>query len=468
MSKGVFGLIVANRGFFPAELARDGRKNLINTLRENGYESVVLSEEDSKFGSVETFKDAQKCAELFKKNADKIDGIIVSHPNFGEEKGIIEAIRQSNLNVPILIQAEPDDPKRMNIQYRRDSFCGKISDCNNLRQAGILFSLTKNHTVSVSSKEFIDEVDRFSRICKIVKGLKYVRLGAIGARPSAFNTVRYSEKILERYNIAVQTVDLSEILYNANRLSDDSRLVKEKLLQIKNYFKSCTIDDDKLLRMAKFGVTIDEWSKDNDINAVAIQCWTSLEENYGIVPCTIMSMLSESLIPAACEVDVTGVLSMYVLQLATNKPSAIMDWNNNFGSDLDKCVLFHCSNIAKSFLENAEMKYQQIIAGTVGKDNTFGTVEGKIKPVKSTFLRLTTDDVNGCIRGYVGDGEFTDDTLDTFGGFGVYKINNLQNLMQFICEYGFEHHVAVNIGQVSDAISEALNKYLGWDIYQNI
>jgi len=204
-----------------------------------------------------------------------------------------------------------------------------------------------------------------------VKGLKYVRLGAIGARPSAFNTVRYSEKILERYNIAVQTVDLSEILYNANRLSDDSRLVKEKLLQIKNYFKSCTIDDDKLLRMAKFGVTIDEWSKDNDINAVAIQCWTSLEENYGIVPCTIMSMLSESLIPAACEVDVTGVLSMYVLQLATNKPSAIMDWNNNFGSDLDKCVLFHCSNIAKSFLENAEMKYQQIIAGTVGKDNYF-------------------------------------------------------------------------------------------------
>jgi L-fucose isomerase-like protein len=468
MSKGLFGLIIANRGFFPAELARDGRRNLIDVLEKNGYESIVLSEEDSKYGSVETFKDAQKCTELFKKNADKIDGIIVSHPNFGEEKGILEAIRLSHLDVPILIQAEPDDINKMSIKYRRDSFCGKISDCNNLRQAGISFSLTRNHTVSVSSKEFIDELDRFVRICKIVRGLKYVRLGAIGARPAAFNTVRYSEKILESYNIAVQTVDLSEILYNANRIKDDDRLVKEKLSQVKNYFKTCSVDESALLKMAKFGIIIDKWAKENEVHAVVIQCWTSLEENYGIVPCTIMSMLSESLLPAACEVDVTGVLSMLVLQLASNNPSAIMDWNNNYGADANKCILFHCSNIAKSFLENAEMKYQQIIAGTVGKDNTFGTVEGKIKPAKSTFLRLTTNDVSGCIRGYVGEGEFTNDALDTFGGYGVYKINNLQNLMQFICEYGFEHHVAINIGHYSDVISEALNKYMKWDIYQHI
>jgi L-fucose isomerase-like protein len=465
MSKGVFGLIVANRGFFPAELAREGRKNLIDVLKKNGYESVVLSEEDSKFGSVETFSDAKKCADLFRRNEEKIDGIVVSHPNFGEEKGILEAVRLSRLNVPILIQAEPDDPVKMGIEFRRDSFCGKISDCNNLKQAKIPFTITENHTVSVLSQEFIEDLDRFSKICKIVKGLKYVRVGAIGARPSAFNTVRYSEKILERYNIAVETVDLSEILYNAMKLQDNDEKVVEKINNIKNYFNRCDVDNDKLIRMAKFGVVIDKWAQDNEVNAVAIQCWTSLEENYGIVPCTLMSMLSNSLLPAACEVDVTGALSMYILQLATNKPSAIMDWNNNYSSDKNKCVLFHCSNIAKSFLENPEMKYQQIIAGTVGKDNTYGTVEGKIKSCKSTFFRLTTDDINGCIRGYVGNGEFTNDTLETFGGFGVYKINDLQKLMHFICENVFEHHVAVNVGHVSEAINEALNKYLGWHVY---
>ena len=465
MSKCVFGLVVANRGFFPAELARDGRKNLIDVLDKNGYESIVLSEEDSKYGSVETFSDAKKCAELFKRNKEKIDGIIISHPNFGEEKGILEAIRLSKLNVPILIHAEPDDPVNMGIEFRRDSFCGKISDCNNLRQAKIPFTLTEDHTVSVLSQEFIEELDKFSKICKIVKGLKYVRLGAIGARPTAFNTVRYSEKILERYNIAVETVDLSEILHNAMRLKDNDEKVTGKIADIKNYFGRCSVDNDKLIRMAKFGVIIDKWAKDNEVNAVAIQCWTSLEENYGIVPCTIMSMLSNSLLPAACEVDVTGALSMYILQLATNKPSAIMDWNNNYSSDKNKCVLFHCSNIAKSFLESPEMKYQQIIAGTVGKDNTYGTVEGRIKPCKSTFFRLTTDDINGCIKGYVGNAEFTNDSLETFGGFGVYKINDLQKLMYFICENGFEHHVAINMGHVSEAINEALNKYLGWHIY---
>lgn len=243
--------------------------------------------------------------------------------------------------------------------------------------------------------------------------------------------------------------------------------VKNKLNAIKNYIDTGLIPDDLLMKMAKFGYVVVRWAKDTELNAVAIQCWTSLEEFYGIVPCTMMSMMSNSLIPAACEVDITGALAMYILQLANGTPSALLDWNNNYGDDPDKCVLFHCSNLPKAFFKLAKMDYQAIIAGSVGKDNTYGTVVGKIAPNKATFCRTTTNDTEGIMSIYTGEGEFTNDKLDTFGGYGVMKIPNLQNLMQYICRMGFEHHVAVNLCQKADAIAEALENYMGWEVYRH-
>jgi L-fucose isomerase-like protein len=430
MSKTTFGVIVGNRGFFPDILAKEGRKNILDVLRKSGFGSVCLSMKDTKYGAVETFEDVKKCAALFADNAERIDGIIVTLPNFGDEKGVAETVKRANLDVPVLIQAEPDISGKMTIKDRRDSFCGKISVCNNLRQAGVPYTLTKSHTVKVSSAEFKQELNDFVSVCRIVKGLKNVRFGAIGARPGAFNTVRYSEKILEFAGITIEPIDLSEILGRVDRLKDNDRAVKTKLNAIKK--------------------------------------WTSLEEFFGIVPCTLMSMMSETLLPSACEVDVTGLLGMYILQLASGKPSALLDWNNNYGSDPDKCVLFHCSNLPKSFFKSSKMDYQEIIAGSVGKDNTYGTIVGRIAPNKATFCRTSTDDTAGVIPCYVGDAEFTNDKLETFGGYGVMKINNLQTLMQYICRAGFEHHVAVNICRKADAIAEALDNYMGWEVYRHI
>ena len=467
MQKTTFGVITGNRGFFPDVLAKQGRKDILDVLKSNGYNAVALSMQDTKYGSVETYADAKKCAELFAKNGEKIDGIIVTLPNFGDEKGVAESVKRSGLNVPILIQAEPDTPGKMTIADRRDSFCGKISACDNLRQAGIPYTLTKLHTESVGSAEFKKDLDDFASTCRIVKGLKNARFGAIGARTGAFNTVRYSEKILELAGISVETIDLSEILGRVARLSDNDRSVKKKLADIQKYASTTSIPADALLKMAKFGCVIDKWVRDNELDGTAIQCWTSLEEFFGIVPCSIMSMMSESLMPSACEVDVTGLLAMFILQLASGTPSALLDWNNNYADDADKCVLFHCSNLPKSFFKSTKMDYQAIIAGSVGKDNTYGTMVGRIAAGVATFCRATTDDTAGVISAYVGEGEFTNDKLDTFGGYGVMKIPNLQNLMQFICRMGFEHHVAMNMSQKADAIAEAMGNYLGWEIYHH-
>ena len=467
MKKTTFGVIVGNRGFFPDALAKEGRKNILEVLKKNGFNSVALSMQQTKYGAVETFADAKMCAGLFAEKGDKIDGVIVTLPNFGDEKGVAETIKRSGLNVPILIHAEPDAQDKMSIANRRDSFCGKISVCNNLRQAGIPYTLTKSHTVKVASAEFKKDLDDFASVCRIIKGLKNARFGAIGARTGAFNTVRYSEKILELSGISVETIDLSEILGRVALLADNDRGVKRKLNAITQYIPTKSIPVEKLLKMAKFGYVVDRWVKENELDGTAIQCWTALEEFFGIVPCTLMSMMSESLVPSACEVDITGLLGMYILQLAGGTPSAILDWNNNYGSEPDKTVLFHCSNLPNSFFGSSKMDYQEIIAGAVGKENTYGTVAGRIAPGKATFCRTATDDTAGIVSVYVGEGEFTNDKLDTFGGYGVMKIANLQRLMQYVCKMGFEHHVAVSRTEKADAITEALDNYMGWEVYRH-
>jgi L-fucose isomerase-like protein len=460
-----FGLIVGNRGFFPDHLARSGREQMIAALEAAGHRVVVPGPEDTKYGAVETRAEAKKCAEIFRAHAAEIDGIIVTLPNFGDEKTVAETIRLSGLNVPVLVHAFPDEAGRMTVADRRDSFCGKMSVCNNLRQYGIPYSLTTLHTESPDSDVFRRDIEWFAAVCRVVRGLRGLRVGAIGARPAAFNTVRFSEKILESYGITVEPVDLSEIFGRAWRLADDAEPVRKKLEEIRNYVPTGGTPEEALVRMAKLGVAIEEWMAAAEVTISAVQCWTSLEQYYGVVPCTLMSMMSNRLMSSACEVDIPGAIAMHALRLASGTPSALLDWNNNYGDDPDKAVCFHCSNLPKHFFADVRMDFQEIIAGSVGKENTFGTVVGRVKSGPVTFARFSTDDRAGRIRGYVGQGRFTDDPLETFGGAGVIEVPRMQELLRYICENGFEHHVAANLSECAAAVYEATTKYLGWEMY---
>lgn len=459
------GVIVGNRGFFPGHLAESGRQEMINSLQQAGIDVVSLNPEQSRYGAVETHVEAKRCADLFRAHSDRIDGVIVTLPNFGDERAIADALRLSRLRVPVLVQATPDTPSKMSISHRRDSFCGKMSACNNLAQYGIPYSLTSSHTVSPGSAEFKKDLEWFSGVCRVVRGLQYLRIGSIGARPAAFNTVRYSEKILESQGISVETLDLSEVLGRIARMKDSDEAAVAKLQSIEKYVSTNDVPKPALLKMAKLGAVIDQWMREVDVTVSAIQCWTSIEENLGVVPCTVMSMMSDNLMSSACEVDICGVLSMHALRLASQTPSALLDWNNNYGDNPDKAVCFHCSNLPKHFLKNVKMDYQAIIAGTVGKDNTFGTCVGLVRPGAMTFARFSTDDRAGRVRGYVGGGKFTDDPLETFGGAGVVEIPKMQKLLRYICENGFEHHVAANFSSVAAAVHEAAIRYLGWGMY---
>ena len=468
VERATFGLIVGNRGFFPGHLANTGREEMLAAFAAEGIDAVALGPKDSTHGAVESRDEAKACAALFRKNADKISGIVVTLPNFGDERAVAETLRLAKLGVPVLVHATADDPKKMGIDFRRDAFCGKMSVCNVLTQYGIPYTLTSRHTQRPEADDFRADLRRFVATCRVVRGLRTARIGAIGARPAAFKTVRFSEKLLEASGIAVEPIDLSEILGRIDRLSDNDAAVKRKLGEMRDYVETSGIPDAALVKMAKLGLVIDRWMKEADVTVSAVQCWTSMEEFFGVVPCTIMSMMSNSNMPSACEVDVCGTISMYALTLASQAPSALLDWNNNYGEDPDKAVCFHCSNLPKAFFDDVAMDYQAIIAGTVGRENTYGTMVGKVRPSPLSFARFSTDDRAGRIRGYVGEGKFTDDSLKTFGGAGVVKIPRLQELLRHICANGFEHHVAGNMTLVADAVHEATTRYLGWDVYRHV
>jgi L-fucose isomerase-like protein len=461
-------VIFGNRDFFPDHLVTEARIDIQELFQEFDIKPIMVGEDETKLGSVETYEHAKICAALFKKHQDEIDGVLVVLPNFGDEKGVADTIKLSGLRVPILVQAYPDDPGSLDVARRRDSFCGKISVCNNLRQYGFEFTLTNQHTISPKSDSFKVDLRNFLRVCHVVNGLRSARLGAIGARPTAFNTVRYSEKLLQAYGLSVTTVDLSEILGVASKLSDEDAGVKEKLAGIKAYAKHDTVPPPHLVRMAKLGLVISDWMAANDLDASALQCWTSIQQNYGINACTLMSMMSDQLMPSACEVDITGVVSMYALQLASGFPGALVDWNNNYADDPDRCVLFHCGNWANSFVPNNEIKTAPILGTTIGEENTYGAMAGRASAGPLTYARVSTDDVHGLIRTYSGEGQLTEDPLETFGHRAVAHVPDLQTLMKYICKNGFEHHVAMTMGSVAEALDEAFTTYMGWENYHHV
>jgi len=466
-SQQTIAVIFGNRDFFPDQLVAEARRDITALFTSLNINMLALSAESTKLGAVETWQHAVQCGELFRNHRDQIDGVFICLPNFGDEKGIADTIRLSDLNVPILVHACSDDLDQFGLERRRDAFCGKISACNNLRQYGFKYTLTRDHTSAITSPRLRDDLLNFVATCRAVKGLRRVRIGAVGARPNAFNTTRYSEKLLEAAGISVNTIDLSEIFGTAATIASDSPQVKSRINQIRAYADSSAALDESLLRMAKFSIVVDDWMQSLGLTATAIQCWSSMQKNYGVNVCTIMSMMSEQMLPSACEVDIAGVVSMYALQLASNRPAALVDWNNNYGNDPDKCVFFHCGNWAKDFLPDIRIGTAPILGTVLGEANTVGALAGRTPAGPVTFGRISTDDLSGKIRAYVGEGQFTNDPLDTFGTKAVVKVPNLPHLMHHICRNGFEHHAAMTSAHCAVALSEASGNYLNWDVYHH-
>ncbi len=467
LKKVSFGVIVSTRSFFPDALAVEGRKKILDKLESLGYGAVIMPEDATPFGAVETLDDALKYADYFSMHRKEIDGILVILPNFGDEVGVSTAIDKAGLNVPVMVQAVDDKLEQMTMDRRRDAFCGKLSVCNNLYQRGIKFTNTTLHACDLDSDIFTEDIHFFAAVCRVVGGLKNARIGAIGQRPDPFHTVRYSEKLLQASGITVSVVDLSEIIFAALKMPTDED-VQRRIAEIKDYGPiDPTVPEENIVKSAKLWKAVEEWIVANKVDATAIQCWSSIEENYGTATCLPMSMMGEAGKPSACEMDVTGALTMYALYLASGEPSGYLDWNNNFNSLPNKAICTHCSNFPKSFIGDADFEISNldILGESLGRERCFGGLKANIAKGDMTYAKISTDDSRGVVKMYVGEGTITDDKVDTVGGRGVVEVPDMQKLLDYMCMNGFEHHVAMNRSKSAKILKEACEKYLGWEVY---
>ena len=458
------GVIIAHRDVFSEELAVAGRTEISQALQRCQVDYVLLGDNETGPGIVSNLQQAKACADLFRRHRDDIDGILISLPNFGDERSVAETIRMSGLSVPVFIHAYSDKPEQFDVAHRRDSFCGKISISNVLTQYKIPFTIGRMFTTLPDDDEFVRDVEQFLKVCRVVKGLRNARIGVIGARVAPFKTVRFSEKILEANAVSVETLDLSELELTIKQI--DKKAIDVWAEKLNAYIPNQdTLPQHTQENLAKIGSALERWMQENMLDAFAFQCWPALQKMFGVFPCTMMSYMSQHLIPGACETDAVGALSMLALQLAGDRPAGIFDWNNNWTPDPDQLVLFHCSNSPVGLLENPKVTYNAMAVKGEGMDNSFATIYGTLAKGDITFCRIHTNDEAGKLESIVGQGKIVADSPDSFGAIGVLAIPELQELLRYICYHGYEHHVSIAQGCQADVLHEAFTKYLGWDVY---
>lgn len=462
-AKSTFALYFGNRGFFPASLLMSAREEMAAVMKKLGHDAIMLDAAATRNGAVETVAEGAKYAKFLKENEGKFDGVILSLPNFGDENGAVAALK--NANVPILVQAYPDELDKMAPELRRDSFCGKMSIMDVFAQNDIPFTALKPHTVSPTTDAFAAQIDYFDRVCRVVKKMDNLVVGAIGARTTAFKTVRIDELALQKNGITMETFDLSEVAARMLSMKDSDASYKAKANKLKSYADFSKIPAEAFDKIAKLGVVIDQLVEEANLEAVAIRCWIEMQQHLGISPCVLLSEMNDRGLIAACEVDVGNAIAMTALSAASGDVATCLDWNNNYGDDEDKCILFHCGPVPQSMMaDRGQVTGHSILDNAPGICSSWGCNVGRIKPAPFTFSSMLT--LDGTLQFYVGEGEFIADPIpdDFFGCAGVAEIEDLQDVLLSIGMQGHRHHTSVTPALVGAPVCEALEYYLGFDV----
>jgi L-fucose isomerase-like protein len=461
--KTTFALFFGNRGFFPASLLESARDELSSRLQELGYSTLMMPADATRHGAVETPEEGRKYAAWLRENRGRYGGIVLSLPNFGDENGAVAALRDAG--VPILIQAYPDELTAMAPDQRRDAFCGKFSIMDVFHQHGIRFTALKPHVVAPASDRFAEQVAFFDRVCRVTNGMRDLVVGAVGARTTAFKTVRVDELALQAHGITVETLDLADVFARMRAVDPAGARARGKQQHLERYSSWQNVPEHALATLVQLAVAVDDVIDEYRLDALALRCWIEMQQQLGISPCVLLSELNDRGIPAACEVDIANAVAMAGLRLASGDVTACLDWNNNYGDDEDKCILFHCGSAPRSMMAGpGQVVDHAILANAVGEGRGFGCNVGRIRPTEFTFGSMLTED--GRLEFYLGSGRFTSDPIppEFFGCAGVAHIEGLQDVLQTIGYAGHRHHVSVTPAAVLEPVHEAMTRYLGYSV----
>jgi L-fucose isomerase-like protein len=389
--------------------------------------------------------------------------VILCLPNFGDETGAVSALQ--DCGVPILVHAYPDEMDKMGMETRRDAFCGKFSVMDVFCQYGVPFTTFPPHTVAPSSGAFERHLREFAAVCRVANSMKRFTVGAIGARTTAFKTVRFDELTLQKYGITTETLDLSDVMLRVRSLSTGEAAFKDKAERLKTYTRWDGVPDTAFETLTKLAVVVDRIVEEFGMDALSLRCWLEMEKELKISPCVVLSELNDRGIPAACELDVCNAIPMYALALASGRPSTCLDWNNNYGEEEDACILFHCGPVPQSLMTGKGLIVEHpMFAKALGAGCGYGCNTGRIAATPMTFCSSKTQD--GKLVFYLGEGRFTNDPIpeNFFGCAGVALINDLQRKLHRIGHEGYRHHVSVGVGHLAAPVREAFERYLHYDL----
>lgn len=457
-----FALYFGNRGFMPGELILGARDDMIKAVTDAGYEYICMDADATRFGAVETRDEGRLYHDWLKKHEGEYDGVILCMPIFIDENGAVAALQDAG--VPILMQAYPDEIGKMDFQHRRDAYCGKFSVTDVFYQYKLPFTVMKPHVVHPLSDAFRQNLDDFAAICRVVKGMRRFNLGCLGARTTAFKTVRFDEVTLQRYGINVESFDLSELFGKVNAKKDDDAAVLAKIERLENYSDFSKVPQKNKITLAKVSVVIDEYIEEYHLDAITLRCWNEMETYLRVCPCVLISELNDRGIVCSCEIDLTSAITMRAMLLASGKATACLDWNNNYGDDENKVILFHCGPVAQSLMTEKGTVTEHKMFAKNDPGCGWGSNEGRIAAMDMTFSNGYTED--GKLKVYVSEGKFTDDKIEDafFGCGGVAEIPDLQNKLIKLAKKGFKHHTTVGVGHMKYVLEEAFKTYLNYEV----
>ncbi len=453
-----FALAFANRGFMPGELVVEARKDMIKAVTDAGYSYIAMDEQCTRFGGIETRDEGLLYAKWLKEHEGEYDGVIFSMPIFADENGAVMALQDAG--VPILMQAYPDEIGKMDFKHRRDAYCGKFSVTDVFTQYRVPFTVLKPHVVHPLSKAFQQNIEDFAAICRVVKGMKRFNIGCLGARTTAFKTVRFDEITLQKYGINVESFDLSEVIWKVQNMADDDARVIAKKERLEGYTDFTNVPEASKITLSKLSVVIDGYIAQYHLDALTLRCWNEIETILRVCPCVLLSELNDRGIVASCEIDMCSALTMRAMSLASGEPTAVLDWNNNYGDDENKVILFHCGPVAQTLMAGKGTVTAHKMFEKCDPGSGWGTNEGRIKAFPTTISNCQTKD--GQIVIYASEAEFTTDPIEDefFGCAGVCEIPDLQNKLIRLARGGFKHHTSVGVGHMKDILKEAFTTYL--------
>lgn len=462
MKKNTFALYFGNRGFMPAELIAGARDDMVKAVTDAGYDYIMMDKDATRYGAVETRDEGRLYHDWLESHKGEFDGVILCMPIFIDENGAITALRDAN--VPILMQAYPDEIGKMDFAHRRDAFCGKFSITDVFSQYHVPFTVLKPHVVHPLSKEFRQNLDDFAAICRVVKGMRRFTIGCIGARTTAFKTVRFDEVALEKYGITVESFDLSELFHKVDELKDDDVKVVAKMARLKEYSNFSLVPTNRMITLAKVSCAIDQYIEEYHLDALTLRCWNEMETYYRVCPCVLLSELNDRGIVASCEIDLCSAITMRAMNLASGQSTACLDWNNNYGTDPNKVILFHCGPVAQSLMTEKGLVTEHKMFAKCDPGSGWGCNEGRIRAFDMTFSNCKTED--GKLTIYASEAKFTGEPIENtyFGCGGVAEIPDLQNKLIRLARGGFKHHTTVGVGHMKDILVEAFSTYLHYDV----